>query len=225
MSSSIQSPDTVDLFSRNLGRGKACSLCRKRKLRCDGVQPVCGRCMEARNRRLNRMRLKGMDEARINAIVFPPCFTEVEEVGETSKERPLQQAFGMDAAEGSKSSKQRRIDKTSKENGNHNDLFFAEILSSHLPMDVGSSSRNTQESSTNQFSSPAETVSSMGGRRVPSLLSGSAIAILPSAEEITKLTKVFLEAYSMYAIIQPQRLLERIAKGSDHEDYPHSSRE
>ncbi|KAJ7263142.1 hypothetical protein B0H12DRAFT_1012430 [Mycena haematopus] len=39
---------TVDQKSSHLSRGQACFSCRRRKMRCDGVHPICGQCKRAR---------------------------------------------------------------------------------------------------------------------------------------------------------------------------------
>ncbi|KAJ6511187.1 hypothetical protein C8R45DRAFT_892586 [Mycena sanguinolenta] len=39
---------SVDQKSSHLSRGQACFSCRRRKMKCDGVHPVCGQCKQAR---------------------------------------------------------------------------------------------------------------------------------------------------------------------------------
>ncbi|KAJ7901092.1 hypothetical protein B0H14DRAFT_2670628 [Mycena olivaceomarginata] len=39
---------SVDPKSNHLPRGQACFSCRRRKMRCDGVHPICGQCKSAR---------------------------------------------------------------------------------------------------------------------------------------------------------------------------------
>jgi hypothetical protein len=210
--------ETVDIFSRNLGRGKACEPCRRRKLRCDGNQPVCGRCNDARMRRINRMRQKGVTQEHISQISFPPCFSEDSQI-DTSYNNTTT-TFDDIASP----AKQRRLNGKERESGSDNDLYFAEILSSHLPLNVGSLSRSAEESPPTPFS-PANLFdhSPSSSSRHPTTLQGAASFGLPPAAQIEKLTKVFLEAYRMYGFFQPQRLLDRLAKGPEHEDYPHDA--
>lgn len=214
----VPTTEHIDIFSRNLGRGKACEPCRRRKLRCSGEQPVCSRCNDARVKRINRMRQKGVKEELISQIVFPPCFSEDDQVNTSYNEA----ATSVDDVP--RVSKQRRLDTKEEENGSNNDLYFAEILSSHLPMNVGSSLKSAGESPSTPFS-PANLFDPppSSNEMPPTTMKGDPPFDLPPAAQIKKLTEVFLEAYKMYGFFQPQRLLERLAKGPDHDDYPHNA--
>lgn len=260
MSDTTPLDTTTDLFARNLGRGKACDLCRNRKLRCDGVQPVCGRCMQARTKRLARMRQKGIDEVKISQVIFPPCFeasTSDEGIGEDEGEGQVA-PFHEDLQ---KPSKQRRLDRKGKEKSNSNgkrgaggelgggmgggvgggagggiggadgegaagdnDLFFAEILSSQLPAPTAYQKAQHLSLPTQCFPTDnqgsSSSISSSFSLRDPSMLPGVPFIDLPPPAQLHKLTTVFLQAIYMFALFQPQRLFERLAKGRGHEDYP-----
>ncbi|KAA1474254.1 hypothetical protein DENSPDRAFT_319494 [Dentipellis sp. KUC8613] len=40
-------PSSMPYYPSNLSRGKACTSCRRRKMKCDGQRPVCGQCERA----------------------------------------------------------------------------------------------------------------------------------------------------------------------------------
>ncbi|UZJ54599.1 hypothetical protein CBS101457_003919 [Exobasidium rhododendri] len=225
---------TTELFSRNLGRGKACRHCRKRKLRCDGARPVCARCQEAQTRTLNRLRRKGASDDELRSVNFPSCFSgdgeDEEDEGEDGEDdltAAIHKASGssrrITADEGRKDSKQRRLNDTLEpdEDDTKSDLFFAEILSSQLPIDLAAKAAPVQpvpplrHHERKGNSERLHTFSPLQNERN--------FVQLPSDDKIRLLFQVFFEDCSVYAVFQPAKLLARLAKGSEHEDYPHPS--
>lgn len=226
MTTTPPSQTAVDLFSRNLGRGKACDLCRRRKLRCDGVRPVCSRCSEARIRRLNRMRQKGASEEKLNAVIFPPCFVEKGQANDSSLGETSFLSRQSDDEAGP-SSKQRRTDRSIKGDESQNDLYFAQILSSQLPVNTASAStsRSLDESvllryAQDQYKNPFE-----ASEVLSAFVHTDPLALLPSTETTRQLIETFLEIYQLYSLFQPKRFLERFDKGPHDEDFPHASGE
>lgn len=298
--------DTTDPYSRNLGRGKACEACRRRKLRCDGGKPSCNRCLEARGRKLEAMRKRGKTEEEIQAVRFPPCYTEQD--GNTSMTEG-DNSFGLGSISNenksilagpsnastvaSNSSDQRslpfnapsasstgrsmsndpltpedrrpnKIQRTANMNGqdsmltsssrnaavqtnnkpdtNQSDLFFAEILSSHLPLDASRSSSGdgfgngqtdpmqSQQQQSGQFSflgnvGTLPTKSNLDPQSSIATsywLNDSEVA-LPEQPLLNRLVDVFFEDHDCAYIFHPGRLRERIALGPDHQNYPQSA--
>lgn len=247
----------VDPYSRNLGRGKACDACRRRKLRCDGARPSCNRCIEAQTRKLDGMRRKGKSEEEITAIRFPPCYTETSDdhgAGADSQPATLQAAAASSSTgrssvepltpEDRRPSKLQRVaagpaaDKSNatvkQQSTTQNDLFFAEILSSHLPLE--SSSRAASNDPFGQ-SSTSNAADGLMGRSIQAsrsagltLAPGDSLSTacwlrdtdvdLPPQPLLSRLVDVFFEEHMPAFIFHPSRLRERIALGPQHPNYP-----
>jgi hypothetical protein len=177
------------------------------------------------------MRQKGIEEAKISQTVFPPCFEAAADDEEEDEE------VGEEIAifnEQSKPSKQRRLNSKGKEKADggggvrgeggrggaeENDLIFAEIPSSQLPAQTAS--KKAQDPPFPPFPMDNKLASSSSSSlKGPSMLPSATIIDLPPPDELRKLTTVFLHATYMFALFQPQRLFERLAKGRGHEDYP-----
>lgn len=62
--------------NRNIGRGNACPQCRARKLKCDGVKPVCGPCMATRRRSLKMIANVDGLNTDFEALISSPCYDE-----------------------------------------------------------------------------------------------------------------------------------------------------
>ena len=223
-----ESSGVVDIFSRNLGRGKACNLCRRRKLRCDGARPVCSRCEDARTRKLNRLRQKGLSEEQLQAVVFPPCFAK-DDAADTSHAGGAYPSSNdayspedeRDEREGA--GKHRRLD-SSKDQGAQSDLFFAEILSSQLPGNGISAAKHESDVSSPHFTPGSTSSTQLSTQQsLIHLNHSSVMEPLPGQEKMLSLLHIAFDAYPHFCIFQPTRMLERLAKGPDDEDYPHAS--
>lgn len=59
--------------NRNIGRGNACPQCRARKLRCDGVRPICGPCVATRRKSIKMIAKKDTD---LDALISSSCYDE-----------------------------------------------------------------------------------------------------------------------------------------------------
>ncbi|CEH13010.1 hypothetical protein CBOM_00957 [Ceraceosorus bombacis] len=68
----------VTPFAKHLGRNRACAACRERKLKCDGVRPICGQCGRAWAARRKSMLAKGHSENDIDAMETPCSYIAVE---------------------------------------------------------------------------------------------------------------------------------------------------
>jgi hypothetical protein len=156
------------------------------------------------------MTRKGASEEEIRLAHFPPCFTSQDEDDTPTK---ASTTSNRRAGESSRPSKQRRKNDVPEEENRKSDLFFAEILSSQLPIDLATTSKSSQQS----------VLPGASQNDLSPLLQPSAINQLPSPEMIRILFQIFFDAYPVYAVFQPARLLERLAKGPEHEDYPHPS--
>lgn len=302
--------DITDPYSRNLKRGLACDACRRRKLRCDGAKPSCNRCIEARNRKLAAMRKRGKTEEEIQAVRFPPCYSEQDDnntainaadnslgigsnslnnenngilagpsnastvasgssdqrsmpfnapsassTGRSMSNDPLtpedrrpskiQRTTGMNG-QGSNvmSNSQNSTVQATKSDTNQNDLFFAEILSSHLPLDASRSSIGEgfgngqtdpiQAQQHHQQSGQFSFLGNVGNLPTKSNLDPqSSIATsywlndsevaLPEQPLLSRLVDIFFEDHDCAYIFHPGRLRERIALGPDHQNYPQSA--
>jgi len=172
------------------------------------------------------MRRKGVNEEKIRATQFAPCFdTEDDEDSNHSGSAGVHQIQMEEREQNKKPAKQQRLNNNEGENAaTQNDLFFAEILSSQLPMDVApSSTKPTIEAVTAPRYQLEEGMADQ--RRLTAMLFSSSIDILPPLDKIRILFQVFFDTYPIYAVFQPSRLMERLEKGPEHEDYPHPSGE
>lgn len=252
----------IDPYSRNLGRGKACDACRRRKLRCDGARPSCGRCVEARNRKLDALRRKGVSENEVRSITFPPCYNDGEpsdasifsearnnafsayNTGATPSSLSAQSSVGSSNAENKRPMKKKRMQsitpskaKAEGEGAAPNDLFFAEILSSQLPLEASARSianGHTADAPRSIAFVPyggPETIGSKEPTQVAQAEASTSLTVayalgqpdvpLPPPAQLDHLITVCYEEHQTACIFHPERLRERLAHPADHPDYPH----
>ena len=74
-------------FSRHLGRNRACASCRERKLKCDGVRPICGQCSRAWATRRKTLKGKGLSDEDMQNMEKPCIYLEVPQRGERTRSR------------------------------------------------------------------------------------------------------------------------------------------
>ncbi|UZJ56557.1 hypothetical protein CBS101457_005877 [Exobasidium rhododendri] len=65
-------------FSRHLGRNRACASCRDRKLKCDGVRPICGQCARAWVTKKRSLKSKGLSDRDLSQLEQPCSYLEVQ---------------------------------------------------------------------------------------------------------------------------------------------------
>ncbi|PWN37695.1 uncharacterized protein FA14DRAFT_187762 [Meira miltonrushii] len=74
-------------FSRHLGRNRACASCRERKLKCDGIRPICGQCSRAWATRRKALKGKGISDEDMQNMEKPCIYLEVPQRGERTRSR------------------------------------------------------------------------------------------------------------------------------------------
>lgn len=74
-------------FSRHLGRNRACASCRERKLKCDGLRPICGQCSRAWATRRKALKGKGISDEDMQNMEKPCVYLEVPQRGERTRSR------------------------------------------------------------------------------------------------------------------------------------------
>ncbi|MCO5555771.1 hypothetical protein L7F22_009316 [Adiantum nelumboides] len=74
-------------FTRHLGRNRACASCRERKLKCDGVRPICGQCSRAWATRRKALKGKGLSDGEMQNMEKPCVYLDVPQRGERTRSR------------------------------------------------------------------------------------------------------------------------------------------
>lgn len=257
---------TIDPYSRNLGRGKACDACRRRKLRCDGAKPTCSRCLEARQRKIDALRRKHVPEEELRSLTFPPCYTDADgDITSTdashsssadtytdlspSTSQTKRSSSGPETPDAG-SNKKRHLHREESERGSskydvastNSDLFFAEILSSQLPMEPSSRSSAPEEMYSNapppglpyatyqsgnvgsclKVLNQKEQMEASDSLTVTYLISQPDIP-LPPRDALQNLIDICYEEHPSTFLFHPGRLRQRLALGPSHLDYPHKA--
>lgn len=172
---------------------------------------------------------------------------------EDGRPNKIQRTTGVNGGEGLLTSSSRNpVHQSNKQDTNQSDLFFAEILSSHLPLDAsrsssgdgfGNGSTDPGQSQHQQQQQQSGQFSFLGNdENMPSLDPPKAIVppahadsvataywlhdsevALPNQPLLNQLIDVFFEDHDCSYIFHPGRLRERIALGPDHDNYPQNA--
>lgn len=78
---------TRSLYSKHAARGAACSNCRGRKVKCDGLRPICTRCSQAWALRKEILRNKGVSEDELRNLEEPCSYNNITSNRKGDKQR------------------------------------------------------------------------------------------------------------------------------------------